>query len=392
MTTAGYQELLLQLPLISHNPDEQQELFIYKEDERTLGIVWRILRGVGHRKEEKDRRHFHVDSHSYISYWILAASPRREWNVRLVYSRYNAAIDYPLVSKKDALRLQSLFTGFDAKISYEEASFTVVYYPSRVAKLLRASRCFGEGAVQLWWPSSRTSNSRTPLTPSPTASGSIVTRTAIRGIRDDIASVVQDANGEQTIIGELPSPPLLVAIIHRPREYYAIVRINLMSLKPTLEQDRTIEFSLKKENHQTQILMSSKIQDWNLCSIATQSPNDTKEDLIQACIGERVSITFRSSEAMASFKRSINVMQRTRLHQEDTLRHLRRKFENNELNDVDVVAETPYERIPDAPPRLRDISILSFPLFDIDETTAELSANTVLPMELDGHGMARDNR
>lgn len=208
-----------EFPLVTQNDNEQDRLLIFRVDDTTF-LTQHIS---GNLIREKD---FDITSNSFVPHWILAHRPRRERNVYLINGK--STLTYPLTFK-DALKLQRLITGYITVASSSNAECSVTYHENPRLKYLQRAKSYpGYGAVQLWWPAGR--EGRSGLN-SPTAT-SVAGSTMASGLtqpRGDIVSISQHENGDQVIVGGLPNPAVLVAIVKGKDNSYAVLKFNSKS-------------------------------------------------------------------------------------------------------------------------------------------------------------------
>jgi hypothetical protein len=218
MASSWNGEFLAQFRLVTQNDTEQQQLLVFRVDETTF-LVRHVL-DVGGRERSFDRE-FDITRNSFVPHWILAPQPRLEWNVSLIYGRAASTVAYPL-TLNDALELQSLFTGYKAVGSWFNVDCNATF-DERYK--IRATCYSGQGAVQLWEPTGRETQSglNSPIATSIACSTTASAPTRLGG---DLVSISQRENGPQVTISSLPHPTVLVAILRDKNDSYAVLKFN----------------------------------------------------------------------------------------------------------------------------------------------------------------------
>jgi hypothetical protein len=202
--------------LATQNEGQQDRLLIFRVDETTF-----IIQHVSQIVREKD---FDITRNAFVPHWILANPPRRERNVYLIYGKYT--ITYPLLFK-DALKLQRLITGYTTVASSDNADCTVTYDKHQaLAFILRSKSYHGHGEIQLWWPAGREGRSGLSSPTVASMAGSTTASGIARSRGGDLVSISTHENGEQVIVGAIPNPVVLVAILKGGDKSYAVLKFN----------------------------------------------------------------------------------------------------------------------------------------------------------------------
>jgi hypothetical protein len=159
------------------------------------------------------------------------------------------------------------------------------------------------------------------------------------GPTGDLVSISQHESGEQVIVGALPDPAVLVAILKGKDDSYAILKFNskptadrgrfvrltftVMALKITTSVNKRIDFEIVGERRTVDILRGSSAEDWNLCRmIPIPEIAESNNGRVLKVQGKLLSITFRDPEARESFAKSLKVLQKKRAEQEAEFRRL----------------------------------------------------------------------
>jgi hypothetical protein len=350
-------ELLDQFTLLTREDTVQQHLLIFRVDERTFRI-----------RQASENYHsdqfFDPATNSFVPHWILAHTPRRERNVHLIYGR-QSTVAYPL-SFRDALKLQRIITGYMTVASSDNADCVVTYHGQPKLKFLQRAKPYsGHGAVQLWWPDGPEGR----LGANSPAATSTMGSTTATGLttRGDFVSVSQHENGDQVIVGALPRPVVLVAILKGKDGSYAILKFDskhqiigrleltyvVMSLKITTSVSNRIDFEIRGDKRTIDILKGTTAADWNLCRMIPNLdvPQENRMLKVQ---GTRLSITFREPEARENFEKSLKVLQGKRAEME---------WELGQLPGAVFVRQNDEDAPRNRPPRLPWIG--SFPVLEL---------------------------
>jgi len=316
------------------NSNQQERLVIYRSDETTF-LIQHISQNIIREKE------FDITSSSFVPHWVLANPPRRERNVYLIYSK--KPLTYPLVFK-DALKLQRLITGYITVASSSNADCKVTYdkHPAFSA-ILRSKSYRGDGEIQLWWPDSREARSELNSPTDTSIAGSTMASARTR-LRSDLVSISQHENGEQVIVGAIPNPVVLVAILKGIDGSYAVIKFNIMGLKMTASAGDTIDFDIVGEHGTVDILQGPTAEDLDLCRMipTPEVPRRRRDDKLRHVKGTLLSITFRDTQARESFARGLRFLQRKRADVEEALWALPgRVFAELDGNDEETIRGRP---------------------------------------------------
>lgn len=145
--------------------------------------------------------------------------------MHLKYGEDLSTVAYPLTFR-DALQLQRIITGYTTLASSENADCTATYRDSGwLRRALRADSYSGHGAIQLWWPARRESRSGVN-SPAGTSVAGSTTASRLTGPKGDNFSVSQHESGQTTIVGEVPRPVVLVAILKGEENSYSVLKFN----------------------------------------------------------------------------------------------------------------------------------------------------------------------
>ena len=205
---------------------DRRELSVYRESEngRTLRIVEATYSGNGTQPSREIERFLDLTQDGVLPLYTIVSQTQLEWNVEVAYGKGTSRVAYTLHERKDAFRLQRLFTGYEPTQYFEGVSCSVIFRSGRVPVLSRDSRYKGYGEIQLWWP--EVGRSSVTSLVSPTSSRSSLQGTSLPSTfpgfvrRTSVLSVqINTRNDTNTIISELPPPPVLVAFLKDDNGY-----------------------------------------------------------------------------------------------------------------------------------------------------------------------------
>jgi hypothetical protein len=212
---------LAELALVPELTTQKEALFIFKSDNTTLRIVHSSTPFDQSLRPKDTVRYVDLRSGGLVPLYFISSSEQK-WNFQIIYER--TILAYELQSRKDALNLQLAFTGYESVAYSGGVSFTVTYRQSgwKFSALMRDGQQTEIGEIQLWqWPSEgssqeisfspRTSQSDSGKHSLRSGSGYSFASQSFIDLDPNIISVVQDDNGREMVISQLPPPPLLMA-------------------------------------------------------------------------------------------------------------------------------------------------------------------------------------
>ena len=198
----------------------RRELLVYRESAngRTLRIVEATYSDNATQPSREIVRFLDLTQDGVLPLYTIASQTQFEGNVQVVYGKGTSRVVYTLRERKDAFRLQRLFTGYEPTEYFERVSCSVIFKSRKLPGLSRDSLYKGCGEIQLWWPemerssvtsllSSTSSISSSQGTSLPSTFPEFVRRTRVLSLQTDTRKDMT------AIISELPPPPVLIAFL-----------------------------------------------------------------------------------------------------------------------------------------------------------------------------------
>ncbi|KAI9860209.1 MAG: hypothetical protein M1813_006319 [Trichoglossum hirsutum] len=257
----------------------QRELLVYRDGEigRMLRIVEIISSGSGAQpSRENTIRFLDLTQDAVIPLYTIASQPRAEWNMEVIYGGGSSPVVYSLRGREDIFRLQRLFTtGYKPAEYFENVTCSVIFK----SKIIRHSQHKGCGEIQLWRSEMEPSSPMPPMSPTSSRSsryGISTQSTYPKSVGPmGAVSIQTDYNkGEQSLLSDRTSPPLLVAFLQDDPLRNPLLTSLVTNLGYTASQDGQI--NLQDTKARTFIVNrlsveKRKLNSWNLCAIGTKT-------------------------------------------------------------------------------------------------------------------------
>lgn len=222
------EEKLVQEVLNCPYPGEKQDLFIFRVNDNLLRIVESRSRVNDSTGAQMTERFIYLDEDRFIPLYAVAVSEGDKGAVNMTHGRGAATANYELQSRSSALRVQQAFTGYET-ISSSTSVWCSLTYKGR----WRDNQEQGEGEVQLWQSPGSFDLPNMPASPTATTFGgsSRSERSATTGSSYTIASqtfsgfdtrvmsIMEQEDGRQMVLAQLPKPPLLVLLLRCKRHF-----------------------------------------------------------------------------------------------------------------------------------------------------------------------------
>jgi hypothetical protein len=223
---AGLEKKLVDVELVSEYTELNERLLIFHAKDNVLRLV--VVRELKDGAGVIDRVQSYVDLEhdSFVPMYTVVdkSGTSEQWNFTISDSKAGS-VAYQLPSRRDVHKVQKAFTGCNV-MAYSDNIHCAVTYQ----RFPRDKQFIGNGEVQIWcqqssafhkistWPSlsSQFESQFTGLT-----SSSRNTFTSILSQKHpDIVSILTTEAGEDTMLVELPPPPLLVGFMKDKDGYY----------------------------------------------------------------------------------------------------------------------------------------------------------------------------
>jgi hypothetical protein len=220
------EKTLVDVELLSEYTDQNERFLIFQAKDTILRMV--LLRTPHDGPGFTDRIQTIIDlqSDSFVPLYSVAGKRGvpRQWTVTIAESK-GRQIAYQFTSRSDVYKVQRAFTGYNVTACAENIFCAVTY-----KGLIRDHQFVGLGEVQIWCPPGFTFKRDLSSSQVPSQTASQVTditrntRGTITSIlsqrHPDVVSVITTETGNETMLVELPSPPLLVGLLKDNDGYY----------------------------------------------------------------------------------------------------------------------------------------------------------------------------
>lgn len=233
------------------NPAEILRLASRDDAHRRL-VVWRAC-GVKHRLRIGETfqranepelsmgeiRYLNIEKDVVFPTYALTEYQPTEWNIEVRYDEGGESVVYPFQEKDDALRFQSLVTGYKVVKCVRNTSFALVYRRHKQA-ILNAFKIRGDpellaaGEIQLWEHQPQTGDTRLHESNghSSTETGSMSRATSNTRkdprLSDSISLRTDSATGQRLIVSDCIWSPVLVGFLKEQTGVYTMLKMESM--------------------------------------------------------------------------------------------------------------------------------------------------------------------
>ena len=178
-------------------------------------------------------RYLNIQSDVVFPMYAVTEFRPTEWNIVVRYDGGAEPVIYAFQDKEEALKFQSLVTGYDTAVVFEGVRVAVTYRRHRA--LINAFRVsedpelVGSGELQLWRRTPRPTNAGpggiTRATTSTSLPNGASTLRSGQRVTDTVSLYTDNVTGQQGYFSVRLPPPLLVGFL-KERGGYTMVKIN----------------------------------------------------------------------------------------------------------------------------------------------------------------------
>ena len=220
------EEKLVETPLVCADPDEKEDLYVFRISESTLRIVKsRHLKNPS-TGPQMTERFLDLDCDGLVPFYAVAPPDRGCHTLNVTNGKGGGPVSYAFPSREKALQIQTAFTGYHAISHIAGVSCTFTW--RRPSWFKACDQGKGVGEVQIWrWPVSKSQSGSSPIEPSSSRrSNSFYSRSRQSSTAQQISQAfdpnivsVTSAEAGEMMIAELPPPPALVFLVQRHSKY-----------------------------------------------------------------------------------------------------------------------------------------------------------------------------
>jgi len=222
--------------LLASPPGVQHRLVVYlaRGARRKIRIAVTIQQD-GHPEFPKGvALYLEIDKDVVIPLWAIQPNPIK-WDVAVHYDQGGEQVVYEFQTKDQALRFQSLVTGYDVVQCYRDIELAAVHHHEKREapwykfwkEVSAKPELRGRGEVQIWqrrgqatalMPAGTPRADTTSLRSGPSRRISTTTTMTIQPRQPDTVTIITNRSGQQLIFGKKPDPPVAVAFLRNGDE------------------------------------------------------------------------------------------------------------------------------------------------------------------------------